>query len=170
MSSHGGQAGIRAPFWLAVLVAEASATFPSSPSTGSAGSLEAALVPSACGCSQEGLVGPGAGCGGRKQLRGCGKTKSGARGGGKSSDYIQQVAIGWGSPGGHGAPGGRVPPHIGRGGRGSGRRLCQLTGWASWAHRRKGTSWPRGRCTGPEGASLGPRSPVSLGLSPGEGS
>lgn len=100
------------------------------------------------GCSQEGIVGPGAGCGGQKQLRGCGKTKSGARGDGKSSDYIQQVAIGWGSPGrggggrrGHGAPGGRVPPHIGRGGWGSGRRLCQLTGWAYWAHRRKGTSW-----------------------------
>lgn len=57
---------------------------------------------------------------GQKQLQGCGKTKSGASGGGKSSEYIQQGAIGWGSGGGwHGDPGDRVLPYTGLCGGGS---------------------------------------------------
>lgn len=57
-----GAGCVRASFWLAFLVAEDSATFPSSPSTGTAGSLEAALVPSACGLQ------PGVHCRARGRL------------------------------------------------------------------------------------------------------
>lgn len=83
---------VRAPFWLASLVARRLSLLPflSLHRFGRDPRPEGR-------CRARGGLGDG-----QKQLQGCGKTKSGASGGGKSSQYIQQGAIGWGSGGGRG--------------------------------------------------------------------
>lgn len=70
------------------------ATLPSSPSTGTAGSLESADVLSPVGYSQEATVRPEAGGGGQRQPQWGGKTKSRASVNENSSGYNQGVVRG----------------------------------------------------------------------------